>query len=408
MKTIIKTSAKANKKECFKCFGVFLFLITTGLLLSVPLHRAPWQFEYAYLFFLGWFSWTFGEYMFHRFVWHSKRTNNRDSDSDKFNHMHHHQHPTDIKVPVFMRFVFVISSAVLITVSLFLHNYFTIVAGFLCGFPVYSFTHLLLHKKAGKLFFAKKVRYHIYHHCKQPDACFGISVTWWDDIFHSVPNKKENISQKIIDFYFGEKEHAATKVIVRSILFVVIIHACCFCAKAQEKVLLYDVIRSGNVIGYVHVVKKTENNTVLLNLESKVDTRFIFSYSNYIKETAVFQNGLMMYGSYYQKENGKETYKAVTWNGHYCTMESNGRSSGKMYSPVQSNYILLFCEAPRTLTKIFSTHYGKFINLEKISENKFKLTFPDGSNNFYYYENDICNRVDIERTLFTVHFILKK
>ena len=41
--------------------------------------------------------------------------------------------------------------------------------------------------------------------------CFGVSVTWWDDICKTMPSKAANISSRIIHFYFSDEVKIATK-----------------------------------------------------------------------------------------------------------------------------------------------------------------------------------------------------
>lgn len=146
-----------------ECIGIFSIILFAFLLVARLVHHYSWQLLYGYLFFLGWFSWTFFEYMLHRFVWHSKRTNKRDSETDTFNHLYHHQHPAEIRITYLKRALLVTGSLILVLISIWIHNYFTILVGFICGFTTYNLTHLLLHKKFMQKVFAKNVRY-----CKLP------------------------------------------------------------------------------------------------------------------------------------------------------------------------------------------------------------------------------------------------
>ena len=183
------------------CVITFLLLFTTMLLISISLRYYNELLFHSALLFSGWFALTFGEYMTHRYLMHTKHKEHPLVD---FNHDHHHSHPTEIKISRIQRFLLLIGCAILIGLSIWLHNYFTLVAGFLCGFPVYTFMHFLLHQKSAQKFLRKLVKYHIYHHCKYPEKCYGISVTWWDDIFRTVPLNPAPISQRIIDFYFAD------------------------------------------------------------------------------------------------------------------------------------------------------------------------------------------------------------
>jgi hypothetical protein len=307
---------------------------------------------------------------------------------------------------VLSRYLLVAGTLLLVSFSVWIHNYFTVVVGFVCGYTIYTFTHWLLHKKFTQKVFPKKVRYHIYHHCKYPDKCFGISVTWWDDLFGSVPAKKE-ISPKVIDFYFGKKISHHVAGMKKVILLLAFLHFQSF-TSAQEKTLQYDVTRNGNVIGYVKVLEKINEDNAYWELKSDVNTRFILSYSNYISDVVLFKDGVMVLGQYYQKENNKETKWEIKADGNYFKMVSNGKPDSQNFMPVHNHYLQLFFHCPETLTKIFSNHYHRYLELKQVAANKYRLSLPDGDYNYYTYKNGICSQVDIERTFFTIHFVLKK
>ena len=184
------------------CILVFAILFAMVLRLSVAITDYSHAVFQCMLFFTGWFAWTFFEYMSHRFMMHHK---NRERPLVDFNHKHHHSHPTEIRITYLHRALLLVASIALIALSIWLNNYFTLVAGFLCGFPAYTIMHYLLHQKNMQPFLRKIIQYHINHHCKHPDKCFGISVTWWDDMLGTTPAKGETVPQRIIDFYFKKE-----------------------------------------------------------------------------------------------------------------------------------------------------------------------------------------------------------
>jgi 4-hydroxysphinganine ceramide fatty acyl 2-hydroxylase len=117
-------------------------------------------------------------------------------------HVHHHSHPTEWVVTNFHRIGMIAVLVVLILIANYLDNYFTFF-GFCFGIEGYFVVHELIHLRIGQKVFRKLVRYHIYHHCKYTETCFGVTVPWWDDIFKTVP-KAPKITQRIIDFYFND------------------------------------------------------------------------------------------------------------------------------------------------------------------------------------------------------------
>lgn len=237
--------------------------------------------------------------------------------------------------------------------------------------------------------------------------CFGISVTWWDDLFRTVPIRKENIS-KVIDFYFGKKIHKPATSIKKELFILMMLLSFYFYSPAQERILHYDVTRNGNVIGYLNITEKTNGNMIFLELKSEVKTRLlVFSYSSNVTEDAVFEDGVMVYSFYYKKENGKETSIEAKKSDEYFNVIDNGSVSLQHYIPVRENILQLYCKSPCMDTKAYSNHFRQFLDIKKIAENRYRLTLPDNNYNYFNYKNGKCTQVDVERTLFTIHFVLR-
>jgi len=196
-----------NKKAGYQftqlhCFAIFFLLIAPCIiLLIVATQFQAWVFH-CLLFFAGWFFWTFMEYIVHRFWMHGKGTSLYKFSSKR--HLHHHKHPHDLKIKAAHRVAMFMLIMVSIYLSYYLNNYFTLFAGFYTGFAAFCFTHIVLHKQWGRKIFKELVHYHIYHHCKYPDRCHGVTVTWWDKLFNTAPPEEASISNRIIDFYFNQ------------------------------------------------------------------------------------------------------------------------------------------------------------------------------------------------------------
>jgi len=180
-------------------FTIFFFTLLAALICTVIVRPFSSAAFHSLLFLAGWYSWTFLEYVLHRFYMHDS---NCHSSLAKTHH-HHHTHPSALAVTGLHRIAVVPVLAAVVVIAILLNNYFTFIAGCCFGIGGYFFMHRILHLKPGQRMFKKLTRYHIYHHCKYPHTCYGISVTWWDDIFKTVPHKPK-ITQRIIDFYFND------------------------------------------------------------------------------------------------------------------------------------------------------------------------------------------------------------
>ncbi|MES1216205.1 MAG: sterol desaturase family protein [Bacteroidota bacterium] len=186
--------------------------VTWALTLLVPVlliantvsHRFLFH---LFLFFEGWLAWTFNEYYMHRFVMHDG--NQKKGLGRILNHSHHHKDPSDFIVSNKHRIIMICGSIALISLAIFLNNYFTLICGYVFGFTFYSCMHIMLHRKWSEKLFPHLHQFHIYHHCKHPDKCFGVTFTWWDHLFGTVPFHDTVITDRIKNFYYRHKKIAS-------------------------------------------------------------------------------------------------------------------------------------------------------------------------------------------------------
>ena len=187
--------------QLMKCISVFV-PIATGLLWGIHTLQNYSVLFAACLFVFGWLCWTFAEYITHRFFMHPKHAANKHG---KGRHHEHHIHPTHIKITGTQRFVFFSVLLLLLLLNMLLPVYFIIFTGLYSGFVWYCYMHVILHKTWAARVFPGLQANHVFHHCKYPDKCFGVSVSWWDMIFKSMAPKEAGITDRIRRFYFTGK-----------------------------------------------------------------------------------------------------------------------------------------------------------------------------------------------------------
>jgi len=196
---------KSRRFSETQCYAVLFFLL-------IPVSYCIIQFEsgnrvlfHGLLFFTGFTVFTFFEYIAHRFWMHGKEEKHPGKSLEL--HMHHHRHPTEIKITPRMRIRLLFGNSVLIGLACWCDNYLTLFAGFYSGFVFYCFMHVFLHKPWAKKVFPALQVSHIHHHCKYPNRCFSTCTTWWDVLFNTSVPKEIKISERILQFYFGNHDH---------------------------------------------------------------------------------------------------------------------------------------------------------------------------------------------------------
>ena len=208
MKGITFSRQSPQKRQQWICFTVYVIIMLLLLMITGIFSKNKIIF-FVMLSITGFISWTYVEYHMHRFWTHNK-TSKLTKGAYK-SHMHHHQHPTEIKVTQTQRIILFVVSSLLFAVSIRWNNYFTLFTGFFIGFTYSLFSHWMLHQPWSRKFFPQLHRFHIYHHYKYPDRCYGFSSTLWDHIFHTTPPKAAVIAEPVIQFYYGKAGHPANR-----------------------------------------------------------------------------------------------------------------------------------------------------------------------------------------------------
>ena len=171
-----------------------------AILYSIVAALLLWLYVYKFqgtvgkmigFFFAGFFTWTFGEYILHRFIYHKIKDASYDTGMQYVFHGIHHQYPSDedriILPPIpglaiaslFLGFYYLIMGAAA----------FSFAPGFLMGYLVYISIHWLIHSKPTPAKYNFWWNHHNIHHYQQHDRAFGVSTPIWDYVFGTMPEK---------------------------------------------------------------------------------------------------------------------------------------------------------------------------------------------------------------------------
>ncbi|MEO8762803.1 MAG: DUF6134 family protein [Ginsengibacter sp.] len=177
---------------------------------------------------------------------------------------------------------------------------------------------------------------------------------------------------------------------------------------AQDRKLTYDVMRNGDTIGTIIFLELNKDQKKILSLTADVKTKFIFSFSDHSEEAAAYENGVMMYSSFRQKQNGTDKANKITIaSGKSYKITDNGNSKIVECGPIRYNMLLLYSTVPEFVYQVYSDNFQKLLDIKKVENNRYRLALPDGNYNYYSYKNGVCSRVDVERSLYSIQFVLR-
>lgn len=178
--------------------------------------------------------------------------------------------------------------------------------------------------------------------------------------------------------------------------------------QAQQKKYEYLIKRNGNEVGSIHLTEGITGNRTILTMESEVNTRFIFNFKAKAKEETIYDNGIMTWSSIYRKLNGNvKIDKKTKVNGATYTVYKGSKTEILHNYPIRYNMLSVYVSEPVHISRVYSDNFQRHIDIQKIADHHYKIKFPDGNYNEYFYQNGICSKVIVHHSLYSATIELK-
>jgi len=128
------------------------------------------------LLLTGWFAWTLGEYLIHRFAMHALRGRGITSRE----HLNHHADRDSILEKWFLAW----TGVMLVGLALDTALHPAVGAGWVLGYGFYDFHHWHAHKRRPHNRYQRWLRrHHFHHHFGHPRDNLGVTWPVWDLVF---------------------------------------------------------------------------------------------------------------------------------------------------------------------------------------------------------------------------------
>jgi hypothetical protein len=123
-------------------------------------------------------------------------------------------------------------------------------------------------------------------------------------------------------------------------------------------------------------------------------------------EKTIYNHGVLVYSSVYRKINSNEkTNKELFFKDGKYYLLNGGKKSALTFHEINYNLITLYFYEPLKITQVYCDNHHKMVQVVYVEKGKYRVTFPNGSYNFFYYENGKCLKVDAFGLLYEVQLI---
>jgi hypothetical protein len=179
-------------------------------------------------------------------------------------------------------------------------------------------------------------------------------------------------------------------------------------SRSQNLQLNYKITQGGDDIGWLRLEKNIFGNTSKLLLISEIKTRIFFRITVCTKETSTFENGKLTYSSQFRKTNGSTKLNNQTrLVAQKYEVEKNGEKENLPISFISTNLLSLYFQEPAGISQVYCDNQESFARIIKTDDGGYKVKFPDGNSNCYYYKGGVCTKVMISHTFYSAEIILK-
>ena len=188
-------------------------------------------------------------------------------------------------------------------------------------------------------------------------------------------------------------------------LLIIILALIPLLSKSQQ--LKYRIVQGGDDIGWLRLEKKITGDTSSLLLVSEIKKRIFFLITVSAKESSVYKCGKLIYSSQYRKTNGNtQVDKQTRFIADKYEVEDDGEKQNLATSFIGKNLLCLYFQEPIGINMVYSDNHQCFIKVTKTDDGGYKVKFPDGNSNCYYYGDGICTKIIVSHTFYTAEIIL--
>ena len=177
---------------------------------------------------------------------------------------------------------------------------------------------------------------------------------------------------------------------------------------SQNSRLDYKVMFSGNDIGWLRLEKNDNGNKSDLLLISEIKTRLLFPIRVFSKETSTYENGKLIYASQFRKTNGKTNInKEIRFVENEYEIIENDKKTKLSCPKIDTNLLSLFFQEPKNAKEVYCDNQQSFIKVSKADDGGYRMKFPNGSLNCFYYKEGVCVKVKMQHKFYIAEIVIK-
>lgn len=177
-------------------------------------------------------------------------------------------------------------------------------------------------------------------------------------------------------------------------------------AKAQQSQVRFDILKNNKRIGMLQIMKKEAAPFTDYQLSSKIEASFIKKFRVNAIEKFRYKNDKLIYSSVQRSINEKfNDPKELVFKENKYVVSDGDRDRIFPKAEITSNLVLLYFSEPIDINSVYCDNQQIMVGVEKVGVNQYRVDFPDGASNVFYYKTGKCVQVDVYGKFFKVKLL---
>lgn len=199
------------------------------------------------------------------------------------------------------------------------------------------------------------------------------------------------------------------QIYARVLLLLLCIILCAKKLHPQTVNYQFEVKKSNHCIGNMTLTHIREGISSYFVMKSEIRYRFILLFQASAKETANFQDGILIHSTVYREQTGSKTInQQIKKAENNYVITSDGKSGKHSYlSPINFNILCMYSTEPVQNREVFIDKIQQVVPIKKVADHHYRIELPDGNYNEYFYANGNCKLVKVHQGFFDIEIVLK-
>lgn len=170
--------------------------------------------------------------------------------------------------------------------------------------------------------------------------------------------------------------------------------------------IIFNIVKNNKVIGSIKITESRSRDSVIYNIESKVEAQFVLRFKVVGKEKYIYKDGTLIYSSLFRTLNNKvKTNQCILYNNGQYSLRTPKKTSPLNFDNIKLNLMTLYITEPIGVDSVFCDNQSQMVKVQPMGDGIYKVELSKGKYNIFHYKNGKCIKIVAVSPMFDVTLI---